>query len=90
VRANRDAYGARVALYRRGRPPLWRRVGTDGSYLSANDPRVHFGLGTDAALKEAPLEKLDVIWPEGYKESFEATKPDQLIRIIEGKGKPGK
>jgi len=88
VRANRDAYGARVVLYRKWRLPVWRRVGTDGSYLSANDHRVHFGLGTDAELREAPLEKLVVIWSGGYKESFEVTKPDQLIQVIEGKGKP--
>ena len=86
--ANRDAYGARVVLYRKGRPPLWRRVGADGSYLSAHDPRVHFGLGSDAELKGAPIEKMVVIWPQGYKESFEVTKPDQLIQVIEGKGKP--
>ena len=45
VKSNRDAYGARVVLYRKDRPPMWRRVATDGSYLSAHDPRVHFGLG---------------------------------------------
>ena len=33
---------ARVALFREGRKPLWRRCHTDGSYLSANDSRVIF------------------------------------------------
>jgi hypothetical protein len=45
IKSNRDGYGARIALYRKGRTPLWRRVPTDGSYLSAHDHRVHFGLG---------------------------------------------
>ena len=84
--ANRDAHGAKVVLYRKGRPALWRRLGTDGSYLSAHDPRVHFGLGTDAELKDAPMEKIVVTWPEGYQESFDVSRPDQLISIIEGEG----
>jgi hypothetical protein len=87
VRANRDAYGARVALYRKGRPPLWRRVGTDGSYLSAHDPRVHFGLGTDAELQASPLEKIIVAWPGGAKESWPVTRPDQILHLTEGTGK---
>ena len=87
VRSNRDAYGARVALYRKGRPSLWRRVGTDGSYLSAHDPRVHFGLGTDAELKESPIEKIIVTWPGGAKESWPVTKPDQILHLSEGAGK---
>ena len=34
---NRFAIGARVAIERQGKPALWRRVGSDGSYLSASD-----------------------------------------------------
>lgn len=41
--SNHDAYGARVALLRAGQPHLWRRVHTDGSYLSASDPRILVG-----------------------------------------------
>jgi hypothetical protein len=90
VKSNRDAYGARVALYRKGRPPFWQRVGTDGSYLSAHDPRVHFGLGTDADLTAAPLDKLIVIWPDGLKETFSVTNPDQLVQLVEGRGSPAR
>lgn len=39
------ALGARVGVERAGKPTLWRRVRTDGSYLSASDARVHVGLG---------------------------------------------
>jgi hypothetical protein len=87
VRSNRDAYGARVTLYRRGRPPLWRRVGADGSYLSAHDPRVHFGLGTDAELRESPIEKIVVTWPGGAKASWPVTREDQILHLVEGAGK---
>jgi len=90
VKSNRDAYGARVVLYRKNRTPVWRRVATDGSYLSAHDPRVHFGLGTDAELKQAPPEKLLVIWPSGAKETWEVARPDRLVHLLEGSGKPGR
>lgn len=85
---NRDAYGTRVALYRKGRPPVWRRVAADGSYLSANDPRVHFGLGGDADLKSAQLESLLVVWPNGAKETWDAPKVDSLLHLRQGSGKP--
>ena len=88
VTVNRDAYGSRLALFRKGRPPLWRRAGTDGSYLSASDPRVHFGLGTDDDLRSAPPESLLVIWPNGSKETWQIGKTDTLIDLREGSGSP--
>ena len=42
---NRFGFGARIGVERAGRPTVWRRVRTDGSYLSASDARVHVGLG---------------------------------------------
>jgi hypothetical protein len=56
----RDLLGARLAVVRPGRPTLWRRVRTDGSYAAASDPRVLFGLG-DAAGGET----LRAVWPDG-------------------------
>ncbi len=84
VKGNRDAYGTRIALLRKGRPPLWRRVATDGSYLSANDPRVHFGLGTDADLRSAPPEGILVVWPGGAKENWAVTETRILMKLREG------
>ncbi|MEP6917010.1 MAG: VCBS repeat-containing protein, partial [Acidobacteriota bacterium] len=34
---NRFGFGARVGIARQAQPTMWRRVGTDGSYLSASD-----------------------------------------------------
>jgi len=84
---NRDAYGARVALFRKGRPPLWRRVAADGSYLSANDPRVHFGLGTDDELRAARLQEILVVWPGGSGETWEVTRPDHILTLRQGAGR---
>jgi hypothetical protein len=55
--------GSKVGLFRPGQPPLWRRAHTDGSYLSASDPRVHFGLGTSTR-----IEKLVVEWADGARQ----------------------
>ena len=56
--------GARVEVTRAEGPSLWRRARADGSYASANDPRVLVGLG-DAAT--AP--RVRVIWPDGRAEA---------------------
>jgi hypothetical protein len=70
----RDALGAKVGLYRTGRPTQWRRVKTDGSYVSANDPRLLFGLGDGAESGSGPgvIEKVRVWWPDGTIEDFGA------------------
>ena len=56
----RDMLGAHVEIVRKAGPALSRRVRTDGSYASANDPRVLIGLGQSA---EAPTVR--VRWPDG-------------------------
>ena len=44
-RTGSDWNGARVALVKDNVPLAWRRVRSDGSYCSARDPRIVFGLG---------------------------------------------
>ena len=56
----RFGMGARVGIERAGQPTLWRRVKTDGSYLSASDIRVHVGLGASAQIDAVVVE-----WPDG-------------------------
>src|SRR5262249_10781725 len=58
-KANRDAVGAVLTLEVGGRK-LLRCVKGGGSYLSANDLRVVFGLGRAAA-----ADRLTVRWPSG-------------------------
>jgi hypothetical protein len=84
----RDALGARAALLRKGRPALWRRVATDGSYLSASDPRLHFGLGSDEELRLAPPEALLVVWPDGSRETRPITATDRLLELRQGGAEP--
>src|SRR5262245_49606371 len=56
----RFGMGARVGIERTGKPTLWRRVKTDGSYLSASDIRVHTGLGASATSRRSSSNGLTV------------------------------
>ncbi len=78
---NRFGFGAWVGVERAGRPTLWRRTKTDGSYLSAGDPRAHFGLGSSAA-----LDAVVVQWPDGQRERWTGLAGDRLITLRRGTG----
>ena len=83
VRSNRFGIGARVAVVRDGEKPLWRRVHTDSSYLSASDVRVHFGLGRNSAVRDVIVH-----WPDGSKESWDHVQADTIVTLRQGSGKP--
>jgi len=75
----RDMLGARVEVIRKNGPALWRRARSDGSYASANDPRVLVGLGQAA---DAPRVK--VIWPSGRAEEWPEVAIDRWTTLKEG------
>lgn len=79
----RDALGATAELHRQGKPVLRRRVRADGSYASANDPRILFGLG-DAA----KIEKVVVHWPSGRVEEWKTVAMGAYTTLKEGTAKP--
>ena len=62
---------------------LRRRVRTDGSYASAHDPRVLFGLGATAE-----LDHVRVQWPSGLVEAWDDVPVDAYSVRIEGTGRP--
>ena len=78
----RDMLGARVGLGRADGSTLWRRVRSDGSYASANDPRVLFGLGTSAT-----VSRVTVKWPGGRSEDFSSVPVDAWTTLRQGEGK---
>jgi hypothetical protein len=80
---NRLGIGSWVGVHRPGRPTLWRRVKTDGSYLSASDSRVHFGLGTAPA-----ISAIEVHWPDGSRERFAGIDAGRLATLKRGAGTP--
>src|SRR5262249_50918244 len=78
VRSNRDGVGARVELVAGGRRQVSQRFG-GGSYLSAGDPRLHFGLGA-ATL----VSRLEVRWPSGRMDRYQGLKADRGYLVREG------
>jgi hypothetical protein len=78
----RDMLGARVAMARDGERTRWRRARADGSYASANDPRVLIGLGPSLA---APRAK--VTWPDGRVEEWSNLPIDRYTTLVEGSGR---
>jgi hypothetical protein len=79
--AGRDALGAQVEIVISKNNVRWRRARTDGSYLSANDPRVLVGLGSAAT-----VETVRVRWPDGVVEEWKGTPVDQYTTLKEGTG----
>jgi hypothetical protein len=71
--------GATIEVIRKQGPPLRRRARSDGSYASANDPRVLVGLGDS---DEAPAVR--VRWPGGSVENWPPRAPNQWHTLVEG------
>ena len=83
ARFERDMLGARVAIHLPDRSVRWRHARTDGSYASANDPRVLVGLGNLSR-----VEKVHVCWPNGHVEAWGNIPVDGYLRLQEGTGQP--
>ena len=77
----RDMLGTRVAVIRAAGEPLWRRVRSDGSYASANDPRVLVGLGADVE-----VSAVRAVWPSGLTEEWTDVPLDEWSTLRQGTG----
>jgi hypothetical protein len=73
----RDGTGARLTLRAGGRTQV-REAGTGGSYLSASDPRIHFGLGAAGV-----ADRLQVRWPSGTTQVLRNVPAGQEIVVRE-------
>jgi len=72
----RDALGAQVEIVVKKNQVLRRRVRTDGSYLSANDPRVLAGLGA-----ATQVDTVRIRWPDGSVGELKAPQVDRYVTI---------
>jgi hypothetical protein len=79
TRWNRFGMGARVKVSAAGLSQISDAT-TASSVFSANDPRLHFGLG-DA--READIE---VVWPGDKAQTFKGIPANQIITIDQDKG----
>jgi hypothetical protein len=83
--SNRDAIGARVTAESAGARQI-AEVRSGGSYLSQNDMRAHFGLGT-----ARQVDRLTIRWPSGRVETVNALASDRFYVAREGAGvRPGR
>jgi enediyne biosynthesis protein E4 len=78
----RDMLGARLEVVRPDRPTLWRRARSDGSYASANDPRVLVGLGDSTS-----RPTVRVLWPDGRQEEWVDVVIDRWTTLTQGTGR---
>ena len=78
--SGRDAHGALVSGTVGGKPRQ-RRVQTAGSYLAANDPQVHFGLG-----QHEGIGGVRVRWPTGEVELFGDFEAGAVVALRFGSG----
>ena len=78
TRSNRSAVGALVRLTTGGRTQV-DEVRAGRGYQSAEDLRLHFGLGTNAS-----IDKLQVNWPSGTTNTWTNLNADRVIRLEEG------
>ena len=80
--SNRDGIGARITV-KVGKRVLVDEVRSGSSYISNSDMRVHFGLGS-----ASHIDSLEVRWPNGKIEMFDAFPVDAIHTLKEGTGKP--
>lgn len=79
TKSNRSALGSRVLVHYGGKVQA-QCLTSQSSFISANDPRLHFGLG------KTNLVDIEVFWPTGVSEKFSGISANQLVTIREGKG----
>jgi enediyne biosynthesis protein E4 len=78
TKSNRMGVGARVKVTAGGITQV-QTVYAGGSYLSSNDPRLHFGVGS------ARIAEIEVQWPGGDKQHLAGVRTNQQIEIVQSR-----
>lgn len=76
-KSNRDGIGAHLELLAGGRKQIAERIAGSG-YLSQDDGRVHFGLGS-----AAKVDRLVIHWPSGKDQALENLAADRVLTVEE-------
>jgi enediyne biosynthesis protein E4 len=80
TKSNKMGIGAKLVVIS-GKITQTAEVRAGGSYLSSNDPRLHFGLGADDRMSQ-----VEIRWPMGEKEILKDVPADFIYTVTEGKG----
>jgi len=82
TKSNRDGIGARISV-KVGSRTLVDEIRSGSSYDSNSDMRLHFGLGN-----ASKVDSVQVRWPSGIEERFDAPRADTIQTLTEGSGNP--
>ena len=77
-KSNRDGIGAEIRVLSASGALQQATVTTSSSYLSASDPRAHFGLGAEKTIKS-----VEVRWPSGARQRLENVPVNRVLTIVE-------
>jgi hypothetical protein len=80
TKSNRAAIGVRV-IVTAGDLKQMKEVRGGGSYLSQNDLRLHFGLGS-----HTKIDTIEMQWPSGDKQTLRDLVADSIYTVEEGSG----
>jgi len=80
TKSNRDGIGSVLKLTSGGFVQVDQAKGGT-SYMSASDPRIHFGLG-----KRSKIDSLVITWPSGQVDKLTNVPIDGIIAVKEGAG----
>jgi hypothetical protein len=76
-KSNRDGIGAQVKVTTK-QGSQWGMVTTSSGYLSASDPRLHFGLG-----QAEKIDRIEIRWPSGIQQVLTDKEVDRQLTIDE-------
>ena len=77
--ADPDALGTKIRLSAAG-SSQWRTINGASSYLSYNDIRAHFGLGS-----QKRVDEVEITWPDGSSYTIDAIPADRLLLVRQGR-----
>ena len=80
TKSNRDGIGSSLKLTAEGVTHVEQSKGGMG-YMSASDPRIHFGLG-----RRTKIDSLEITWPSGQVDQLASIPVDHIIAVREGVG----
>ena len=78
--SNRMGIGAQIHIVTPDNKSQWNEVTTATAYASSSDSRVHFGLGSNARIRE-----IEIRWPSGIRQTLHDVASDQILSIEEPK-----
>lgn len=84
TKSNRDAIGAKVTVVAGGHRFV-QEVRSGSSFISNNDMRLHYGLGSTTV-----VDHVEIRWPNGNTESFPGGAVNRFMTLTEGAGEKSK